>query len=225
VIVALRSLYRYLNDYGLLLDEGRSVKNPMLPIQPPTPDPKVNDWLRRSEDDALLSAFFKTDDERILVWFLRWTGLRLGEALSLRISDLDLNDGSVYVRKSKTARGMRAIPITDELRPRIKEWLSVLDRRGLYRKDGPFFPSRHGNPWTQQYAQKIVRRVGDRVEIERLTPHRLRRTFGSYLLNEGVRLEVVSKLLGHRSTEVTEQAYAELLDQTVRKEMLAALGG
>ena len=98
-------------------------------------------------------------------------------------------------------------------------------RRGLYRKDGPLFPSRHGNPWTQQYAQKIIRRVGDRVEIERLTPHRLRRTFGSYLLNEGVRLEVVSKLLGHRSTEVTEEAYAELLDQTVRKEMLAALGG
>jgi site-specific recombinase XerD len=59
VIVALRSLYKYLNDYGLLLDEGRSVRNPMLPIQPPTPDPKVNDWLRRSEDEALLSAFFK----------------------------------------------------------------------------------------------------------------------------------------------------------------------
>jgi integrase/recombinase XerD len=225
VIVAIRSLYKYLNDYGLLVEEGRPVRNPMLPIRPPTPDAKVNDWLRKSEDEALLSAFFKTDDERILVWFLRWTGLRLGEALSLRISDVDLDDGTVYVRASKTARGRRAVPITDELRPRIKEWLRVLGRRRLYRKDGPFLPSRHGNPWTQQYAQKIIRRVGDRVEIERLTPHRLRRTFGSHLLNEGVRLEVVSKLLGHRSTEVTEEAYAELLDQTVRKEMLTALSG
>jgi integrase len=225
VIVALRSLYRYLNDYGLLVEGGRPVKNPMLPIQPPTPDPKVNDWLRRSEDEALLSAFFKTEDEHIIVWFLRWTGLRLGEALSLLVSDLDLLEVTVYVRKSKTARGKRAVPITAELRPRIKQWLVVLDGRGLCRKDGPLFPSRHGNPWTQQYVQKIVRRVGDRVEIERLTPHRLRRTLGSYLLNEGVRLEVVSKLLGHRSTEVTEQAYAELLDQTVRKEMLAALSG
>jgi integrase/recombinase XerD len=225
VIVALRSMYKYLNDYGLLLDEGLPVRNPMLPIEPPTPEPKVNDWLRRSEDEALLSAFFKTEDERVLVWFLRWTGLRLGEALSLRVSDLDLSEGTVYVRKSKTARGRRAIPLTDELRPRINEWLRVLDRRGLYRTDGPLFPSRHGNPWTQQYAQKIIRRVGDRVEIERLTPHRLRRTFGSHLLNEGVRLEVVSKLLGHRSTEVTEDAYAELLDQTVRKEMLSALSG
>jgi integrase/recombinase XerD len=226
VIVALRSLYRYLNDYSLLLDsEGRPVRNPMLPIQPPKPDAKVNDWLRRSEDEALLSAFFKTDDERIIIWFLRWTGLRLGEALALRISDLDLVDGAVYVRKSKTARGKRAVPITPELRPRITHWLSVLESRGLNKNDSPLFPSRHGNAWTQQYAQKIVRRVGERVEIERLTPHRLRRTFGSYLLNEGVRLEVVSKLLGHRSTEVTEEAYAELLDQTVRKEMLTALNG
>jgi integrase len=137
VIVALRSLYKYLNDYGFLVKEGRSVRNPMLPIQPPTPDPKVNDWLRRSEDEALLSAFFKTEDERIIVWFLRWTGLRLGEALSLRLSDLDLNDGTVYVRKSKTARGRRAVPITAELRPRIKQWLGALETRGLYRKDGP----------------------------------------------------------------------------------------
>jgi integrase/recombinase XerD len=224
VIVAIRSLYKYLNDYGLLVEEGRAVRNPMLPIRPPTPEAKVNDWLRKS-DEALLSAFFKTEDERILVWFLRWTGLRLGEALSLRISDVDLDDGTVYVQTSKTARGRRAVPVTDELRPRIKEWLRVLDRRGLYRKNGPLFPSRHGNPWTQQYAQKIIRRVGDRVEIERITPHRLRRTFGSHLLNEGVRLEVVSKLLGHRSTEVTEEAYAELLDQTIRKEMLIALSG
>lgn len=129
------------------------------------------------------------------------------------------------MRKSKTARGRRAVPITAELRPRIKQRLGVLETRGLDRKEGPLFPTRHGKPWTQQYAQKIVRRVGDRVEIKRLTPHRLRRTFGSHLLNEGVCLEVVSKLLGHRSTEVTEDAYAELLDQTVRQEMLTALSG
>jgi integrase/recombinase XerD len=225
LIVALRSLYKYLNDYGHLLDEGRPVRNPMLPVLPPTPAPKVNDWLRKADDEHLLAGWFKTDDERILVWFLRWTGLRLGEALSLAISDVDLNEGVVYVRHSKTARGQRAVPITAELRPRIKQWLSVLEARGLHTRNGPFFPSRHGNPWTQQYAQKIVRRTGDRVGIDRLTPHRLRRTFGSYLLNEGVRLEVVSKLLGHQSTEVTEQAYAELLDQTVRREMLLALEG
>jgi integrase len=59
--------------------------------------------------------------------------------------------------------------------------------------------------------------------VSAITPHTLRRTFGSYLLNKGLRLEVVSKLLGHSSTVVTERAYAELLGTTIRDELLAVL--
>jgi site-specific recombinase XerD len=56
-----------------------------------------------------------------------------------------------------------------------------------------------------------------------VSPHTLRTTFGSHLLNLGVRLEVVAELLGHANTRVTEEAYAELLKATVRREALAAL--
>ena len=56
-----------------------------------------------------------------------------------------------------------------------------------------------------------------------ITPHTLRRTFGSYLVNKGLRLEVVSRLLGHSSTVVTERAYAELLGSTIRDELFAIL--
>ena len=56
-----------------------------------------------------------------------------------------------------------------------------------------------------------------------VSPHTLRRTFGSHLLNHGLRLEVVSKLLGHSTTTITEQAYAQLLDDTARRELLHAL--
>ena len=59
--------------------------------------------------------------------------------------------------------------------------------------------------------------------LSEVTPHTLRRTFGSDLLNRGLRLEVVSKLLGHASTVVTERAYAELLDDTMRRELLRVL--
>lgn len=110
-----------------------------------------------------------------------------------------------------------------------------------------------GKPWTAQYTEKIVRRVAHRAGVrvvectcgstkktkhetgcprtqsgERLsdvTPHTLRRTFGSYLLNRGARLEIVSALLGHSSTQITERAYAELQAQTIRREMLAVLSG
>jgi len=54
-------------------------------------------------------------------------------------------------------------------------------------------------------------------------PHALRRTFATDLFNRGVRLEVVSRLLGHASTVITEQAYATLSDERVREEVAAAL--
>jgi len=61
------------------------------------------------------------------------------------------------------------------------------------------------------------------LETSAAPPHTLRRTFGSDLLNRGLRLEVVSKLLGHATTTITEHTYAELLDDTTRRELLHAL--
>jgi integrase len=74
----------------------------------------------------------------------------------------------------------------------------------------------------------MAQRAGLRIDakgIARVSPKALRKIYGSYLLNTGLRLEVVSKLLGHSSTTVTERHYAELLEQTVRLEALAALDG
>lgn len=56
-----------------------------------------------------------------------------------------------------------------------------------------------------------------------ISPHTLRRTFATDPLNRGLRLGVVSKLLGHASTTVTERAYTELLNDTTRRELLHAL--
>jgi integrase len=56
--------------------------------------------------------------------------------------------------------------------------------------------------------------------VSRVSPHTLRRTFGSDLLNRGVRIEVVSSQLGHASVKITEKAYANLRTQTQRAELL-----
>jgi integrase len=241
VHTVLSSLYGYLVDFAVLVDEGgRAVPNPM----PKVPRPRIvrrrNDWLRSGEDAALLEAPMDLH-ERVLVYLLRWTGLRLSEALALRIRDVDLIERTIYVNDSKTENGIREVPIAPELVPSIKAWLAHLDAKGLNRsggyllcttrvgrwKDratGRVLTSEPGSPMKPQQVEKIVRRVGERAGIERLTPHRLRRTFGSYFLNRGVRMESVSNLLGHADTRITQQAYASLLPSTVRDEMLAALG-
>lgn len=229
VVVALRSLYKYLYTRGLLVDEeGHNAVNPTLALEVPDLEQKQNDWLRQEEDERLMRTPMSAEEEA-LIWTLRWTGVRNAELRAMKISDVDFTESLIHVRKAKGGK-QRTIPVVPELRPHLNRWLLHLQSKGLYRESGPLFPTRNGTPWAAQFAEKLVRRVGERAQlridakgVSRLTPHTLRRTFGSYLLNRGVRLEVVSKLLGHSSTQITERAYAQLLDETIKREMLAAL--
>ena len=84
----------------------------------------------------------------------------------------------------------------------------------------------------EAFAWRLVKRVARRAGVRvtgpgaldsAVSPHTLRRTYATDLLNRGVREEVVSKLLGHADTRTTSAYYAELLDATARREVLAAL--
>jgi integrase/recombinase XerC len=223
-IGALKSYYAFLERFDLI------GKNPMRQIDSPQPPRRANDWLSRAEDEALLRAC-ETPNEKIVVWLLRFSGLRIGEARALCNRDVDLAAGTITVRTSKTASGRRVIPILAELQPQIHAWHRHQIQRGLLHADLPFLATANRTPMHPQFAWRLVKRVAARAGIHldsngtsSVSPHTLRRTLGSDLLNRGVRLEVVSKLLGHASTTITEQAYAELLDSTIAAEVLAATG-
>lgn len=227
VIQAVKSFYAFMDRFGLLVDaDGGLIRNPALALELPVIPVKPElDWLRGEEDNALLSCPMSARED-ILVYLLRMTGVRLGEALALTNRDVNVGEGSIMVTTSKTVAGLRSVPISPELRPHIERWLAFTRREGFYRTDGAFLVTRNGTPMKAQYVGRVVARVAEGAGLtRRVTPHTLRRTFGSDLVNRGVRLEVVSRLLGHASTSITEKCYARLEDTTVRDEMLAALSG
>jgi site-specific recombinase XerD len=116
--------------------------------------------------------------------------------------------------------------------------------------DAPLLATSHGTSMTTNYLWRVVKRVAFEAGVRpivctcgttrqdrhdrgcprtrsgenrsSISPHTLRRTFGSDLINRGLRLEAVSKLLGHSSTMITERAYAQLLEPTIRKELFDA---
>jgi integrase/recombinase XerC len=223
-ICALSSFYGYLSDYGLLLDEeGRAVANPMSAIESPRIEVGPPDWLKPEEDAKLLGCQMD-DAERIIIFLLRMTGMRVGEARALRWSDVDFEDGTISVEKSKFGKS-RIIPIVPELLPHLRHWAAVLEGKGLFARNGPVLSTRNGTPIVTQHIEKLVARVGIRAELQdRLHPHKLRKTFGSDLLNRRLRIEVVSALLGHSHVGITQKYYASLLNSTIRAELMAALG-
>jgi hypothetical protein len=90
-----------------------------------------------------------------------------------------------------------------------------------------FLVTRTGTPMCSRCVWKAVRTIAARGEMRlpggaNVTPHALRRTFATDLLNRGVRLEVISRVLGHSSTAVTERHYAHLGDERLRAEVEAA---
>lgn len=250
-VIALRALFSWMERFDLLRDaDGAFVPNPMRRLDAPRVEQRANDWLRPFEDRALHSAPIPKH-ERFVCLLLRWSGLRVGEAVSLVLSDVDLTRRreTILVRSSKTPAGRRAIPVLPMLLPELRDRVdSVSNRAGDV--DAPILMTRNGTAMKPAYVWRVVKRAcfraGVRVvpcecgtetsvhdsrcprtrwgeHLSRVSPHTLRRTFGSYLLNCGVRLEVVSKFLGHASTSVTERAYAELLYETARREVLAVL--
>jgi site-specific recombinase XerD len=226
--IALRGLYEFLDRFDLLTDEdGAPIRNPLRNLDVPSAAAPHREHLG-GEAAAKLLATAGTPRQKIVLNLLRWTGLRAGEAVSLADDDVDLERREIRVRTSKTPRGRRTIPLLPQLEEPIREWRAYRAEHGLNQPGSPFLVTMAGAPMQTRYVWRIVRDVAARAGLStaggrRVTPHALRRTFATEMLNRGVRLETVSRLLGHAATTITEQAYAQLTDHRIRAEVEEAL--
>ena len=214
---AIRNFFKWAERYDYV------TKTPMRQIDPPPVFRKSNDWLRPEDDAKVLDACM-TREEYLAVYLLRFTGLRASEAVNLRWSDVEWANGQLWVSvtKSKTARGIRRVPVPRELAPILVQ--PGLAKHGMLNEpDGWVFQTRTGKPWHRNQLYSVVKRVGQRAGVD-LYPHRLRKTLGSAAFNAGADLTTISRILGHSSTQITEQAYAELTTAKVADDFLKAVG-
>jgi integrase/recombinase XerD len=227
-IIALRVFFAFLHTHEFI------ARNPAALLVAPRPIRRRNDWLTPEEDAALFQAAIRPT-EQIVIALLRWTGMRSAEAESLLVRDVDVSGGMITIRSSKTQAGVRAVPIFPPLVPFLSSWHEHQQHRGVSGSHHPLLATRTGLHMSHAQLWVTVKRVAgrglvrpqvprdlDRHNISAVSPHTLRRTFATDLLNRGVRIEVVSKLLGHSNTRTTEDSYAELLDRTIVAESFAA---
>lgn len=168
--------------------------------------PRVDDarevCLTKAEEARLFSEM--CEDLRDLCVFLVNTGLRLGEARRLTLADYDEVDGSITTWTKKGAGRKlrkRRVPLnaaaTDALLRQVRKG------KGLSGSISPIFTDRKGQPWCRTTLYTRWHEACEAAGFEDLRPHDLRHTFASRLVQGGVELHVVGRLLGHSSLQTT----------------------
>jgi integrase/recombinase XerD len=157
--------------------------------------------------------------ERALFLLLLRTGIRIGEALGLRVNDLDVKGRKVHLFEGEKNSMGRVVYLSDDALFAIKLWLRQRDEN----KEFVFYGQSHGHlcySTGRGLFVKYLKKAG--LDQKGYTVHCLRHTFASELLNAGMRLECLQQLLGHQDIEVTRR-YARLTDTTREEEYFRAM--
>jgi site-specific recombinase XerD len=139
------------------------------------------------------------------------TAIRVGEALALRVQDVDLDLGKVTVPEGKT--GQRAIPLPEDtasLRCSMDRWLAV---RESWKPDSDLlFVTATGAPVRTSAVRRTLALYGERSGVGHVTPHMLRHSAATEMLAAGAPPIGVQRVLGHRSLRTTLECYSHACD-------------
>lgn len=209
---AVRGLYRF------LLREGRRGSDPTEHLEAPRPARRLPRTLSREEAAHLVEAPDVARPEgvrdRALLELLYATGMRASECLSLRLEDLNLSAG--YAVCTGKGNRQRLVPVGGPALTWTRAYLATARRRFTRGRDGgTLFLSPRGRPLTRQALWLIARKWARRAGIKRsISPHTLRHSFASHLLEGGADLRSVQAMLGHADISTT-QIYTHLPSSAV----------
>lgn len=149
--------------------------------------------------------------DRAIVALLYGTGIRASECAGLREGRVDLHALTITVRGKGGHE--RIVPFNEEIAAYLREYVQV---RGPQLPAAPFFRSRRGAALSRGTLYERMRTLGRRARLAKpLSPHRLRHTFASHLVREGINLVTIRDLLGHRMITST-QIYLHVTAQDLR---------
>ena len=198
---AVRSFFRYALRRKLV------EKDPAHLIEGPKKSKPLPQFVREKEMDELIDdkewgdTFIDVRARAILI-LLYETGVRVSELTGLDDEDLDVTAGQLKVTGKRNKQ--RIVPFGQELATAIGQYVGRRDTE-VERQTTALFVTDKGERMTRQQVYAIVRRsLGEVTTLKKRSPHVLRHSFATAMLNNGAGLESVKKLLGHESLETTE---------------------
>lgn len=214
-IASLRGFFKWAYAAGL------TAANPALAIEQPKLPKKLPKVLNISEIETLLKEDL-TLTEHLIMELLYSCGFRVSELVNLKLNDIDIN--SKYIRCFGKGSKERIVPIGESAKTAIEYYLPHRDLlvSKFNFQSKKLLLSETGHEMTRQEVYNFIRKQGEKIH-KHISPHTLRHTFATHLIENGADLRIVQELLGHSSVSTT-QLYTHISKKRL-KEVYFAING
>ena len=211
IIASVRSYYNYLISIGMV------ESNPTLGIKTTKPEKKLPEILTQKETDLLLSQPDMNDPkgcrDKAMFELLYATGIRVSELIGLNLDDINLEVGIIRCSNQKNER---IIPLYDSAVKTVELYIKKVRVYSVFDdSEKALFVNMNGQRLTRQGFWKIIKQYTKQAGIKKdITPHTLRHSFATHLLENGAQLKDIQQMLGHSDISST-QVYAQIMKSKI----------
>lgn len=159
-------------------------------------------------------AFSQVRDS-VIIQLLLDTGMRIGECLQLKDENIDLSNNTFFIPEDVTkSKKARYVFFGTKMAKQLRRWFNFRDR---HRDTEYLFCTNCGNKVTVNNFEVNIRKYCNNIGIERVHPHNFRNNFAKRFLMNGGDIYTLSRILGHSSVKITEQAYLDITEKDLQK--------
>lgn len=200
-VSALKSFFKYAMKMDLI-DKSPVTQIPLPKIRKKLPGFVEENSLNHLLDDGFFGQDFKGLRDKLVISLLYGTGIRLSELLGLHDNNVDLHQSQIKVKGKRNKE--RIVPYPRSLNPLFESYRQARSEQfGI--SNGPLILTDKGEPAYDKLIYRVVKSYLSRVtSLEKRSPHVLRHSYATHLLNRGADLNAVKELLGHANLAATE---------------------